>query len=76
MKRVKVLAKGQIVIPSSLRKKYGIQPGCEVSVFEYGDIIHIVPPSQEPIEDAMGCLPPRPSLSKELLMERKKEIQR
>ena len=76
MKCVKVLAKGQIVIPSSLRKKYGIQPGCEVSVFEYGDIIHIVPPSQEPIEDAMGCLPPAPSLSKELLMERKKELQR
>ena len=70
MKRAKVLAKGQIVIPASIRKKYGIQPGAEIQIFEYGNIIYLVPPSKDPIEQAMGCLPATPSLSEELLMER------
>lgn len=74
MKRAKVLAKGQIVIPSSIRKKYGIQPGTEIQIFEYGNIIYLVPPSRDPIEQAMGCLPSTPSLSEELLMERRKDF--
>lgn len=74
MKCAKVLAKGQIVIPASIRKKYGIYPGTEVQIFEYGNIIYLVPPSKDPIEQAMGCLPPSPSLSEELLIERKKDF--
>ncbi|MFZ0450403.1 MAG: AbrB/MazE/SpoVT family DNA-binding domain-containing protein [Desulfatiglandaceae bacterium] len=73
MKRAKVLAKGQIVIPAAIRKKYGIQPGTEIQVFEYGNIIYLVPPSKDPIEQAMGCLPATPSLSEELLLERRKD---
>ena len=42
MERVRVLAKGQIVIPAALRKKYGIEPGAELGIFEYGRLIHIV----------------------------------
>ena len=74
MKQTKVLAKGQIVIPAALRKKYGIQPGAEVQIFEYGNMIYLVPPSKDPVEQAMGCLPPTPSLSKQLLEERKKDF--
>jgi len=74
MQCVKVLAKGQVVIPASIRKKYGIQPGSEIQVFEYGNIIYLVPPSKDPIEQAMGCLPSTPSLSKELLKERRKDF--
>jgi len=74
MQRVKVLAKGQVVIPASIRKKYGIQPGSEIQVFEYGNIIYLVPPSKDPIEQAMGCLPSTPSLSEELLKERRKDF--
>ena len=74
MKRAKVLAKGQIVIPASIRKKYGIQPGKEVQIFEYSNIICIVPPARDPVEQAMGCLPSTPSLSEELLMERREDF--
>ncbi len=74
MNRAKVLAKGQIVIPASIRKKYGIQPGTEIQVFEYGNVIYLVPPAKDPIEEAMGCLPSTPSLSEELLMERRKDF--
>jgi len=74
MQSVKVLAKGQIVIPASIRKKYSIQPGGEIQLFEYGNLIYLVPSSKDPIEQAMGCLPPTPSLSEQLLKERKKDF--
>jgi len=73
MESVRVLAKGQIVIPAALRKKYGIKPGAELSIFEYGRLIHIVPPTEDPVASAMGCLPDHPSLTEELLRERKKD---
>jgi len=74
MQSVRVLGKGQVVIPASIRKKYGIQPGCEIQVFEYENLIYLVPPSKDPIKEAMGCLPPTPSLSEELLKERRKDF--
>jgi AbrB family looped-hinge helix DNA binding protein len=74
MESVRVLAKGQIVIPAALRKKYGIAPGAELGIFEYGRLIHIVPPSEDPVASAMGCLPDQPSLTEELLRERKKDF--
>lgn len=74
METVKVLQKGQIVIPASLRKKYRIKPGSTLHIFEYGNIIYLTPPSEDPVGDAMGCLPAEPSLSKELLDARKKDF--
>jgi AbrB family looped-hinge helix DNA binding protein len=71
---IKVLAKGQVVIPASMRKKFGIQPGAELNIFEYGNLIYLVPPSQNAIKDAMGCLPSNPSLPEELLKERQKDF--
>jgi len=73
MESVRVLAKGQIVIPAALRKKYGIEPGAELSIFEYGRLIHIVPPVEDAVASAMGCLPGHPSLTQELLRERKED---
>ncbi len=73
MQSVKVLAKGQVVIPASIRRKYHIQPGCRIQVFEYGNLIYLMPPSEDPVEQAMGCLPKTPSLSDELLEERRKD---
>ena len=73
MESVKVLNKGQIVIPAAIRKKYAIKPGNQVQMFEYGRLIYIVPQTDDPIHDAKGCLPAEPSLSEELLAERKRE---
>jgi len=74
MQLVKVLAKGQVVIPVSIRKKFSIEPGCEIQMFEYGNLIYLVPPSKDPVKEAMGCLPSTPSLSEELLKERRKDF--
>jgi AbrB family looped-hinge helix DNA binding protein len=74
MKTVKVLAKGQIVIPAGIRKKYEIKPGSTIQLFEYDNLIYLVPPSRDAIEAAIGCLPDSPSLPDELLNERKKDF--
>ena len=73
MEKVKVLAKGQVVIPAPIRKRHNIEPGTELQIFEYGNIIYLVPPSHDPVGEAMGCIPQTPSLSEELLKERRKE---
>ena len=74
MNTVKVLSKGQIVIPVGIRKKYEITPGSTIQVFEYDKLIYLVPPAKDPLKAAMGCLPKHPSLSDELLTERKKDF--
>jgi len=74
MNTVKVSKKEQIVIPIALRKKYNIHPGTTLQIFEYGNLIALVPPAKDPVKDAMGCLPIRPSLSEALLEERKKDF--
>ena len=72
MESVKVLNKGQIVLPASIRKKYAIRPGNKIQMFEYGKLIYIVPQADDPVDGARGCLPAHPSLSKELIDDRKK----
>lgn len=73
MESIKVLNKGQIVIPASIRKKYAIKPGNRIQMFEYGRLIYILPHSEDPVSEAQGCLPTKPSLSEELLEDRKRE---
>jgi AbrB family looped-hinge helix DNA binding protein len=71
---VKTLAKGQIVIPAEIRKKYRIEPGTEMQLLEYGGILYLIPPVDDPIKAACGILPSKPSLSKKLLQERQKDF--
>jgi AbrB family looped-hinge helix DNA binding protein len=73
MSFVKTLAKGQIVIPAEMRKKYHIEPGTELQIMEYGGIIYLVPPVEDPIKAAQGSLPSRPSLAGQLLRERRSD---
>ena len=73
MSTVRTLAKGQIVIPAEMRKKYHIEPGTELQIMEYGGIICLVPPVKDPIKSAQGSLPSRPSLAGQLLRERRSD---
>lgn len=73
MEEARVLGKGQLVIPAKIRKKFGIKPGDALKVFEYGGVIHVIPKSKNPVKDAIGILPRRPSLAKQLLEDRAKE---
>ena len=73
MREAKILGKGQLVIPVSIRKKLGLKPGDSVKVFDYDGTIHVIPSSRNPVEEATGILPRRPSLSKKLLKDRARE---
>ena len=73
MSTVRTLAKGQIVIPAEMRKKYHIEPGTEMQIMEYGGIIYLIPPVDDPVRAACGALPAEPSLGDRLLRDRKKD---
>ena len=75
METVKVLSKGQIVIPAGIRKRHKILPGTNIQIIEYGNLIYIVPPSDDPVGEAMGFLPASPSLGKELLEQRNQDFE-
>lgn len=68
---VRILSKGQIVIPAEIRKRYHIERGAKMQIMEYGDIIYLIPPVKDSIAAACGILPDKPSLSAKLLKERK-----
>ncbi|HEX9850585.1 AbrB/MazE/SpoVT family DNA-binding domain-containing protein [Candidatus Deferrimicrobium sp.] len=70
MGTVKMLSKGQIVIPAGFRKKFRIEPGTEMQIMEYGGIICLIPPVDDPVRAACGALPTEPSLGDLLLLDR------
>jgi len=74
MPTVKTLSKGQIVIPAEIRKKHHIEPGTEMQIMEYGGIIYLIPPAEDPVRAACGILPQRPSLAGRLLKDRKADF--
>jgi len=76
MNIVKTSSKGQIVIPAEIRKKLGIKPGQKVALTLVEDNAVIEPLPEDPIKALRGILKGKPSMTKALLNERKKEIER
>jgi AbrB family looped-hinge helix DNA binding protein len=68
-----VSAKGWIVVPSELRKKYNLQPGTRVGLVDYGGVLSLVPALVHPVEEAAGSLKGDRSLVEALLEERARE---
>ena len=71
-----VTTKGQIVIPSRIRRKYDIKKGTKLYVEERGEYIVLKPITEEYFEKLAGILPTKGKLSKALLRERKDEKER
>lgn len=71
-----VTAKGQVVIPSKLRKKYGIKNGTLIRFYEADTEIRIVPVTPEFIESNAGFLGTGGKLLKSLMEEKKRERER
>jgi AbrB family looped-hinge helix DNA binding protein len=76
MMTLTISSKGWVVIPAELRKKYHLTPGTEVIIVDYGGVLSIIPARKDPIKEGRGLLKNFPSLTKDLLEERKKERQR
>jgi AbrB family looped-hinge helix DNA binding protein len=67
-----VTTKGQIIIPETLRRKYGIKEGTRILVFDNGDSIVLKPMTEEYLKKLQGSLKGKGAL-KELIDERRKD---
>ena len=65
-------AKGQVVIPVSLRRKYGIKEGTKIHVYEENERIVLQPVTREYIHKVRGMFKGSGAL-KVLMEERKRE---
>ncbi len=68
--------KGWVVIPASMRVKYGLKPGANLQVVDYGGVLAIVPAFKNPIQDGAGLLKGNDSLTKAVMEEHRREIER
>ena len=76
MEVVKSTVKGQILIPAILRKKYHIEKGTILKIYEENNRIIIEPPGQDPIVEGRGMLKTQGRILKALLRERQEEAER
>lgn len=68
-----VSTKGCVVIPKELHKKYELTKGSLVQIVEYGNVLALVPLSDDPITTLHGMLAGGASLTNELLTQRKQD---
>ena len=73
MEKVLVTVKGQIVIPSKLRRKFGIKKGTQVSLYEKDGEIVIKPITDEYIRSMAGITGTKGKLLKALKEEKARE---
>ncbi len=64
--------KGQIVIPASLRRKYGIKNGTKIIITDNGDSISLKPVTEQYLKNLQGSLKGKEAL-KTLVDERRKD---
>jgi len=74
--QAKVSAKGWVVIPAVLRKRYQVHPGTVVEFRVEGEKLVIVPEHSDPVEALFGKLAGWVSLTEALLEERAAELER
>ena len=73
MDKAVVTVKGQVVIPSKLRRKLGIRKGTQVSLYERNGEIILMPITDEYIRSMAGMTGTKGKLLKALREEKAKE---
>ncbi len=68
-----VTAKGQVVIPSKIRRHLNIKQGTKLCVMESGDDIVLRPLTHEYFENMAGILKTKGKLTRSLFEERAKD---
>ncbi len=70
---VKATVKGQILIPASLRKKYQIERGTPLRVYDKRNRIILEPVIRDMVEEGRGMLKTKGRILKALIRDRKRE---
>jgi AbrB family looped-hinge helix DNA binding protein len=73
---VKLSQKGWVVIPASMRKKYGLKPGANLQVVDYGGVLAIVPAFKDAVRQGAGILKGNDSLTQVVVEEHKRDLKR
>lgn len=73
MDKAVVTVKGQVVIPSKLRRRFGIKKGTQVYLYERGGEIVIKPITDEYLQKMAGMAGTKGKLLKALMEEKAKE---
>jgi AbrB family looped-hinge helix DNA binding protein len=73
---VRLSQKGWVVIPAVLREKYGLKPGSNVQVVDYGGVLALVPAFKNPIINGAGLLKGTDSLAQAIVEEHRQERER
>jgi len=71
-----VTSKGKLVVPSRIRRRFGIKPGTRINFVEEGDRIIFQPVTKEYINSFCGIFKQKPgekSIVQELIEERRAE---
>ena len=72
---VKASSKYQIAIPKQVRNKLHIKPGQKFVVSDKGGSVILTPVPEDPIEALYGYYKGAPSMTKELLEERARDLE-
>ena len=73
---VTATVKGQIVIPAPLRKKFKIEKGTRITIYEDGKRIIVEPIHDDPVAAGKGMLKTHGKVLKALIADREKESER
>ncbi len=73
MKTATVSKKGWIVVPKEMRIKYDLRAGTKVQIIDYGEGLAIIPLPEDPIKALRGIFADSPSLTEDLLRDRKRD---
>jgi AbrB family looped-hinge helix DNA binding protein len=73
---VKLSQKGWVVIPASMREKYGLKPGANLQVVDYGGVLALVPAFKDPVKQGAGMLKGDDSLTQAVVEEHKRDLKR
>lgn len=76
METAHVTSKGQLVVPSRLRRKYGIKPGTKICFIERDNEIVFQPVTPEYIRSVCGMLKSETPVTADLLKERARDKER
>lgn len=73
MDKAVVTSKGQIVIPSRMRRKFGIKKGTQIYLYEWDGQIVIRPVTDEYLQSLAGITGTKGKLLRALMEEKAKE---
>ena len=70
-----ITAKGQVVIPAKLRRKYRLEAGTQLRILDTGDGILLKPVTEQTVNDLKGILKGKGGLMT-LVEDRQLEVER